>query len=115
MIDQSMNDAGSLNGSERPTTTQGKRMDSSDDRERRTVQFNGALDHQQCFVCDDPIGENCFCKVHRKEGGPIRLCCPSCAIQYIDSARPPADSAEEELRAYEKSTHFFMGEDKPWS
>jgi hypothetical protein len=43
------------------------------------------------------------------------LCCPSCAIQYLDSARPPEDNAEEELRAYEKSTHFFIGEDKPWS
>ena len=42
------------------------------------------------------------------------LCCPSCTIQYIDSARPPADNAEEELRAYEKSIYFFIGEDKPW-
>jgi hypothetical protein len=43
------------------------------------------------------------------------LCCPSCTIQYIDSARPPADSRGEELRAYEKNTYFFIGEDKPWS
>jgi hypothetical protein len=42
------------------------------------------------------------------------LCCPSCAIQYMDWERPPADSREEELRAYEKNTHFFIGEDKPW-
>ena len=40
------------------------------------------------------------------------LCCPDCAIQYIYSARPPSDSAEEEVRAYEKSTHFLIGEDK---
>jgi hypothetical protein len=43
------------------------------------------------------------------------LCCPSCAVQYINSARAPADDREEELRACEKSTHFFIGEDKPWS
>ena len=42
------------------------------------------------------------------------LCCPSCTIQYIDSARPPANDHEEELRACEKSTRFFIGEDKPW-
>jgi len=41
------------------------------------------------------------------------LCCPFCAIQFIDSARPPADSREEELCASEKSTNFFIGEDKP--
>jgi len=43
------------------------------------------------------------------------LCCPSCAIQHLDSLRPPTDSREEELRAYERNTHFFIGEDKPWS
>jgi hypothetical protein len=43
------------------------------------------------------------------------LCCPSCAIQYLYSTRAPADIREEELRAYEKNTHFFIGEDKPWS
>jgi len=90
-------------------------MNSADGHEPRAAQSSGAVS-EKCIVCDDPIGENCFCKIHRKEGGPIMLCCPSCAIQYIDSARSPADSREEELRAYEKSTHFFfIGEDKPWS
>lgn len=42
------------------------------------------------------------------------LCCPSCTVQYIDSARPPEDDREQELRASEKSTRFFIGEDKPW-
>jgi hypothetical protein len=88
-------------------------MNSSDDREPRAVQSNGAV-HQKCPVCNDPIGENGFCKFYRKEGGPIVLCCPSCAIQYLDSARVPVDIYEEELRAYEKNTHFFIGEDKPW-
>ena len=41
------------------------------------------------------------------------LCCPFCAVQYIDSTRAPADDREEELHAYEKSTHFSIGEDKP--
>jgi hypothetical protein len=40
------------------------------------------------------------------------LCCPSCVIQYIDLARPPADDAEKQLREYEKNTHFLTGEDK---
>jgi hypothetical protein len=43
------------------------------------------------------------------------LCCPSCVGQYIDSVRAPVDSREEELRAYEKNTHFLIGEDKSWS
>ena len=38
----------------------------------------------------------------------------SCVIQYLFAARPPADDAEQELRAYEKSSHLFIGEDKPW-
>jgi hypothetical protein len=32
----------------------------------------------------------------------------------MESARPPADDREQELRAYEKSVHLFIGEDKPW-
>jgi hypothetical protein len=109
-----MNLTESPNGRDRPTATQSTSINSSDDREPRTVQLNGAV-RQKCPVCGDPIGENCFCKIHHKEGGPILLCCPSCVVQYLDSARPPADGLEEELRAYEKSTHFFIGEDKPWS
>jgi hypothetical protein len=89
-------------------------MNSADDRESRAAQFNGAAP-EKCLVCDDPIGDRCFCKIHRKEGGPIMLCCPDCVIQHLDATRSPADSREEELRAYEKSTHFFIGEDKPWS
>jgi hypothetical protein len=98
----------------RRTATQNRIMHSADDREPSAAQFSGAA-REKCLVCDDPIRDRCFCKIHRKEGGPILLCCPSCAVQYIDSARPPADSREEELRANEKSTHFFIGEDKPWS
>lgn len=89
-------------------------MNSPNDREPNAAELKDAGPHK-CLVCDDPIGERCFCKIHYKEGGPILLCCPSCAVQYIDSARPPADSREEELRDREKSTHFFIGEDKPWS
>ena len=93
---------------------QGRSIDSTDGREPRAVQFGGAVP-QKCLVCGDPIGESCFCKIHRKEGGPIILCCPDCTTQYLYSARPPADSGEEELRAYEKNTHLFIGEDKPWA
>lgn len=79
-----------------------------------SVQFSSA-DARTCTVCGDPIGDRCFGKIHGKEGGPIMLCCPDCAIQYFDSAHVPTDPYEQELRAYGKSTHFFMGEDKPWS
>ena len=89
-------------------------MSSADDRKLRVAQLNGAV-REKCLICSDPIGDRCFCKLHRNEGEPIMLCCPSCAIQYMDWERPPADSREEELRAYEKNTHFFIGEDKPWS
>ena len=40
------------------------------------------------------------------------LCCPSCAIQYLESARVPADGHEQELRTYEMSLHFLIGEEK---
>ena len=89
-------------------------MNPADDHEPRPAQVDGAV-RQKCLVCGDPIGENCLCTIHRKEGGPIMLCCPSCAIQYMDSARPPANDTEDEMRAYEKNNHFFIGENKPWS
>ena len=89
-------------------------MNSANDREPNGAPLNGA-EQDKCPVCHDAIGERCFCKIHRKEEGPILLCCPSCVVQYIDSARLPADSREAELRAYEESTRFFIGEDKPWS
>ena len=89
-------------------------MKSADEREVRSAQFNGAA-RGKCVVCGDPIGEQCFCKLHTTEGVTVMFCCPSCAMQYIDSTRTPADSRAEELRAYEKSTHFFVGPDKPWS
>ena len=89
-------------------------MNSAADHEPRAAQVGGVA-REKCLVCDDPIGDRCFCKIHRKQGAPILLCCPSCVVQYIDSARPPADGREEELRAYEKGTHFFIGENKPWS
>ena len=99
---------------DRAAATQSKTLSHSDNREAGASQSNGAA-RPKCPVCGDRIGENCFCKLYRKEGPPVTLCCPSCVNQYIDSARVPADNREEELRAYEKSTHFFIGEDKPWS
>jgi hypothetical protein len=86
-------------------------MNSAHNSEPRSAQSTRAV-LQKCVVCGDPIGESGLYKIHRKEGEPTLLCCPDCAIQYIYLARPPADGAEEELRAYEKSTHFFIGEDK---
>jgi hypothetical protein len=41
------------------------------------------------------------------------LCCPYCAIQYIDSARAPADTREQELRAPQDGVHFLTREDEP--
>jgi hypothetical protein len=75
-------------------------MNSTDDREPNAAQLSGTEPHK-CLVCGAPIGASCFCKIHRKEGGPIMLCCPRCTIQYLDSARTPADIRAQELRAYE--------------
>ena len=88
-------------------------MNSPVDQQKRARQFTGAVPGK-CYVCGDPIGEQCFSKIQRKEGGPIMLCCPDCAMQYLDSARPPADDREQELRTYEQSVHLFIGDDKPW-
>jgi len=104
----------SLKGPDPASTIEIRIMNSTSDAETRAPQIKGAAS-QKCVVCADPIGDQCFCKIPSKEGGPIMLCCPSCVIQYIESARPPANSAEEELRAYEKSSHLFIGDDKPWS
>jgi len=87
-------------------------MNSADNRETRAAQFSGAV-RENCLVCGGPIGDRCFCKIHRNQGPPILLCCPLCALQYIESAQAPADSREEELRACEKSPHFVIGEGKP--
>lgn len=43
------------------------------------------------------------------------LCCPDCTIQYLDSKPTSDDPHEQELRAYERNLHFFIGENKPWS
>lgn len=91
----------------------GSSMNSGDARQSSAAQLNGAS-RGKCLVCGDPIGEQCFCKLHPSEGAPVMFCCPSCAIQYLESTRTPADSREAELRGYEKSTHFFIGVDKPW-
>ncbi len=42
------------------------------------------------------------------------LCCPSCTIQYLDSARAPAHIHEQEFRKYENGLHLLIAEDKPW-
>jgi len=43
------------------------------------------------------------------------LCCPDCVMQHLEAALDPLDFQEQELRAYERRTQWFMGEDKPWS
>jgi len=68
---------------------------------------------QKCFICGDPVRENCFCRVHCG-GGPIMLCCPGCVIQYCDAAKNPEEFREREIRASENSFQFFVGEKKPW-
>ena len=88
-------------------------MSSPGNHQQRAAQFTGAVPGK-CFVCGDPIGEQCFCKIHRDSTGPIMLCCPYCTVQYLDAERPPADDREQELCAYENSVHLFVGEDKPW-
>ena len=108
-----MNPTESPTRPEVPAATQSRTTSYSGDREPRAAQTNGAM-RQKCPICKDPIGESCFCKIHRKEGGPVMLFSPSCVVQYLDSARPPADDCEQQLRAHEKSTHFIIGEDKPW-
>jgi len=88
-------------------------MNSAHDPKPRAAQSRGGAP-EPCSVCGDPIGEQPFCRIHRQADGPIILCCPDCTIQYLHSARAPADPLEQQLRDYEKSTHFFIGEDKPW-
>lgn len=45
----------------------------------------------------------------------MMLCCPGCVVQYCDAKRDSADIREQDLRAYEKSVHLFIGEEKTWS
>jgi len=87
-------------------------VNSPDEQEPRSAQISGPAP-QKCFICGDPVGEHWLCKTHGKEGGPITLCCYDCMLQYLDSL-PPPDACEQEIRAYDKRTQFFIGEDKPW-
>ncbi len=88
-------------------------MNSLVDHQQHAAQFTGAVP-AKCLVCGNPIGEQCFCRIQREAGDPITLCNPNCTMQYLDSARPPADEHEQALRAYEKTVHLFIGEDKAW-
>lgn len=87
-------------------------MNSAPRHEPPARPFTGAVPGK-CFVCGDPVGERSFCQIPRPGAGPIVLCCPDCLMQYLDSGCVP-DTREEELRSYEKSLHFFIGENKPW-
>ncbi len=69
---------------------------------------------EKCLVCGEPIGERCFCRIYRNPAAPVALCCPSCSMQYLYSARDPVDDREAELLKQEKSVHLFVGDDKPW-
>ena len=95
------------------TKAEGETMNSLNDHEPHAAQFDRAVP-QKCFVCGDPVGDRCFCQIRRKEEGPIMLCSPNCTIEYLDSAQALVDMDEQELRAFEKSVHLFVGEDKPW-
>ena len=85
-------------------------MNSPSNQEPHSAQISGA---QKCFICGDPVVEHWLCKMHRKEGGPVTLCCYDCMLQYLNSGHAP-DRNEQELRAAENRTHFFIGEEKPW-
>jgi len=87
-------------------------MNASDNHAPNTSQLSGAVS-QKCFICGDPVGENCFCRIP-DAGGPIMLCCPGGVIQYCDAAQNPEAIREQNLGASENGFHFFVGENKPW-
>ena len=89
-------------------------MNSTADYKLPAASINGSAG-EKCFVCDDPIREHCFCKIHNNGAGSVLLCCPDCALQYLERTQAPGDLPEQELRAYEHNFHFFIGENKPWS
>ena len=78
--------------------------------------FSSADDREpNCFVCGHLVQENPFCKAHNNGSELVLLCCPDCTIQYLDSRLTSDDPRQQELRAYERNFHFFIGENKPWS
>ena len=94
------------------TSSQCNIRNSRNDHEAPAATFGGA---ERCFVCDYPVTEPCFCKIHDGQSGTKMLCCPDCVMQHLEAARDPLDFQEQELRGYEGRMHFFIGEDKPWS
>ena len=80
----------------------------------RAAQFSRA-EPNKCFICGDPIGERCFCKIHRKEAEPIVLCCPDCLLQYYEAKEDHADIREQELKRYEDSFLLFGAQKNSWS
>jgi hypothetical protein len=73
----------------------------------------GSPASQRCRMCGDQVGEKCFCRIPSEVGGPIRLCCPDCAIQYFDSVSPMS-MQQQQLERYANSVHLLIGENKPW-
>jgi len=100
------------NGRDHPVAAPNRGLEPFSSAEASPLHVDGGAD--KCLVCGKPIEERCFCKLYPTDRGPIALCCPSCAIQYIESARAPSENGEEELRGYEKKMVFFIGEEKPW-
>jgi hypothetical protein len=80
-----------------------------------TMHLSDTRKENLCFVCAYPTVEHCFCKIHRTEGGPMRICCPDCVDQYHDASRGPLEFEEQERRAFVNRVEMFIGVDKPWS
>jgi hypothetical protein len=88
-------------------------MNSTDSHQASSAQFS-ITRPRKCSVCGSSIGEHCFGKIQRKEGGPLALCCPACAIQCIETNRFLAGIYKSELRGCQKDVHFFSGEGTSW-
>ena len=87
-------------------------MEPAHDAEPLAARFSRTVP-PKCFVCNGSIGDRCFCKIPRQEGEPIMLCCPTCSIQYLDSARAPAITREPELRGSQNGLPVSVAEDEP--
>jgi len=81
---------------------------------RNGAVHGGDAAPQKCFVCNKEIGDDRpFCRILRAEKPAVVLCCPRCALGYLDTLHPPMNGDELDRAAYERSLRFLVDGEKP--
>ena len=81
--------------------------DGNSNLHRRNGEMRPTCAHCQANIVDG----HWFCRLPGNEA-PILLCCPSCALQYLDRSRTERNGSDQDWDSYEHRFHFLVnGED----